>query len=422
MEMTLQRLETLIQPSTGLIDHLYELPAHPGEPQFHVHTGHLGNFSRLINPAGSQLLPVTMAGPADGSGSGITRSESTLRALAETLERYSSCIYDDRQFLWATAADLGGEALDLDTLPRCSDTEYAHPRCPVVPPDKHAPIRWVRGINLHDGRVAWIPAVLCYLNIPALARAERFCMPISTGCAAHTSIEDALLSGLCEVLERDAVTLTWLQRLPLPRIDAAAVDTGSLQTHFFDATTDLGIPTIYCVQQAPHNPKLTTVVGCDTALDPARSIEKLHREVASCRIALQAPRATATERDEFHSVYDGAMHTGSAAGREAFDFLLNSTRSRPLESMPRLTPGTLRGVLGRLKERGMEAYAVDLSTDEAIRVGMRVVRVIVPEAMPLSFSYRARFLGSPRLYEAPKRMGYAAKSEANLNPWPQPFA
>jgi ribosomal protein S12 methylthiotransferase accessory factor len=53
---------------------------------------------------------------------------------------------------------------------------------------------------------------------------------------------------------------------------------------------------------------------------------------------------------------------------------------------------------------------------------MTVVRAVVPGLQPLTFHYRARFLGSPRLYEAPARMGYPVRAEAELNAWPQPFA
>jgi ribosomal protein S12 methylthiotransferase accessory factor len=81
----------------------------------------------------------------------------------------------------------------------------------------------------------------------------------------------------------------------------------------------------------------------------------------------------------------------------------------------------LKVVLKRLRELRFDVYAADVSTDEAIRYGMRVVRVIVPALQPLSFHYRARYLGHPRLYEAPRRMGYRAWSERQLNHWPQPF-
>jgi ribosomal protein S12 methylthiotransferase accessory factor len=69
----------------------------------------------------------------------------------------------------------------------------------------------------------------------------------------------------------------------------------------------------------------------------------------------------------------------------------------------------------------MEAYAVDLTCDEAREIGMWVVRVIVPGLMPLSFVGAAQYRGTPRLYEAPVAMGYTAHAAADLNPWPQPF-
>lgn len=137
----------------------------------------------------SELAPgrfsQSRVGPIDGAGGGLDRQEACLRAMAEALERYSSSVYEERQFIWATANELGAEAIDLDTLPRCSEQEYAHPRCPIVPPDKEAPLRWVRGVSLMDGRVVWVPAVLVYLNLPFLSAGERICLPISTGCAAH---------------------------------------------------------------------------------------------------------------------------------------------------------------------------------------------------------------------------------------------
>ena len=61
-------------------------------------------------------------------------------------------------------------------------------------------------------------AARAYIDIPYLAIGERFALPISTGCAAHTDIAAALLSGLCEVIERDAIALLWLQRMAVPRL------------------------------------------------------------------------------------------------------------------------------------------------------------------------------------------------------------
>lgn len=53
---------------------------------------------------------------------------------------------------------------------------------------------------------------------------------------------------------------------------------------------------------------------------------------------------------------------------------------------------------------------------------MHVVKVLVPEAMPLSFVHSARYLGTPRLYRAPSAMGLTVHDEASINPEFQPFA
>jgi ribosomal protein S12 methylthiotransferase accessory factor len=75
-----------------------------------------------------------------------------------------------------------------------------------------------------------------------------------------------------------------------------------------------------------------------------------------------------------------------------------------------------------LASRGAEVVVVDLTTDEARQVDMRVVKVMVPEAMPLSFAHHARYLATPRLYSAPAAMGHPVHQEPDINPIPQPFA
>jgi len=51
-----------------------------------------------------------------------------------------------------------------------------------------------------------------------------------------------------------------------------------------------------------------------------------------------------------------------------------------------------------------------------------VVKAPVPGAGPLPFSPPARYLATPRLYEAPRAMGLTAHDEADINPVRQPFA
>jgi ribosomal protein S12 methylthiotransferase accessory factor len=426
------RLDDLVSPLGGLVSHVMQLPVEPSNPPLEVFSAELGDVSTVM----PKLCGPSCLGSLDGTGTSVDPDRSRIVAIAESLERYANSVYDERQFRVATADELGAEALDLDTVPRCSPAELADPACPVTQPNKSAPMRWIRGLNMRTGEPAWVPAVLVYMHFPAHG-AERITNPISTGAATHPDPAVAVCGGLCEVIERDAISLTWLQQLALPRLELDSVSPDlqryldlsaerDMSIHLFDATTDVGIPTVYGVSITPDHPSCRTVVACATSLDPQTAVAKAICEMVSVRIALNRAQPPSDDVRTFTGVADGAAYMCAPERAEAFDFLLNSPGRRLLSEMPTLSGGDpiadLRLVCSRLADCGMDAYVVDLTTDEALRAGMTVVRAIVPALQPLTFHYRARFLGHPRLYQAPARMGHPTRTEAELNAWPQPFA
>jgi ribosomal protein S12 methylthiotransferase accessory factor len=243
------------------------------------------------------------------------------------------------------------------------------------------------------------------------------------------------VTALCEIVERDALSLLWLQQLPVPRLELDRVPSelgpyleprgdGRARV-FFDATTDLGVPTIYGLDLADDR-RLATFAACTCDLDPVRALTKVACDLVGFRPLLEQVRATPSEPELFTRGVEAVTYMGAPERRHAFAFLLEAPARRLLSELPAVASGSsaddLELVLGRLRAAGMEAVAVDLTTDEARRAGLRVVRVIVPELQPLTFRLRARYLGHPRLFEAPPRLGYAPRAEHDLNPWPQPFA
>jgi ribosomal protein S12 methylthiotransferase accessory factor len=374
-----------------------------------------------------------------GAGSGLRAEDAELAALAEALERYSSSAWTDDQIRLATAAELGEEALDLATLPRCSATELADGRCPVRDPRADVPIRWVRGLSLMRGAPRWIPLALTHLYVDP-HEGEDFTIQISTGCAAHTDPHLAVVNGLCEAIERDAISIVWQQRLPLTPLaldgeddDLREVLARTAGRHhridLFDATGDIGVPTVYAVERAAHHPRVATVVMCATDPDPARAAVKVIKEAVACRTAIEAA-AEAThplvDPADCTSVLDGALYMAVPERAHAFRFLDPTRRPRPLTSLAdctRDTPAaTLAGIVERLDKLGFEAFVVDLTSDEAREAGFWVVKAIVPALQPLSFVARAQYRGHPRLYRAPVAMGFRSLPESHLNPFPQPIA
>ena len=445
----------LLESPFGLVSRSTELPQAAGEPVFAIWTGFLGDPSEALRSQRTWNHRAE-AGNFDGAGGAIDADRARHIAIVETMERYSSCSWTEEELVWDTPAGLGEAAIGPERWPACSATELADPDCGLIASDPRVPLRWVRGWSLTRGREVFVPAVLTYLNFPVRTPSEQFVNPISTGTAAHSDLREAVLGGLLEVIERDSIALTWLQRLRLP---AVAVDPSilgeevaeyhrvgtstELETHLFDATTDYGVPTLYAVQTSQVDPELAQVVAATCDIDPQRALAKIYRELASLRIALRShargPRAQEIKGQDL-TVVGGALADADLSMRHVFDFLLEG--ERPVHALDEIGtlpasrsradgvggsagsagPDPLEQVVTNLERAGAEAIVVDITTDEARQVGMHVIKALIPEAMPLSFSHHARYLATPRLYEAPRAMGLTVHDEVGINPVRQPFA
>jgi ribosomal protein S12 methylthiotransferase accessory factor len=409
-------------------------------PEFTVFSANLGHLTMTcpsIAADGGGIVSYL-----GGGGSDEDPELALVRCVAESAERYANSIHGEDAHILASANELGRAALDLDTLPKCSATELADPKCAVRSAVKDQPIRWVKGVSLTNGGDAiYVPKVLTHLYIKP-TEAEKFNYPISTGVAVHTSLAKALVSAICEVVERDAIALTWLARLPLPRIDIDCeipvnyrekfrrLDRSLLKAYFFDATTDVGVPTAYSVLALDAHPHLARFVSCSTEFNMMDACAKIVRESAASRTAFEDKRPLPTDMRDFMALEDGAAYMALAENRAAFEFLTGSERRRGLTQIMTAHAqkdqmndvDRLNWLIGRLKKLGMDVAAVDLTTDELRTVGLWAVRVVVPQLMPMSTSYRARFLAHPRLYEYARAAGLGALREQDINPYPQPFA
>jgi ribosomal protein S12 methylthiotransferase accessory factor len=421
-------LDRVVSARGGLVSTV--VPLAPAAGSYRICQAVLGDVAGVL----PGLAGISGRGALDGAGSGDELVRAADLAVVEAVERWSSTVVTPDQLVTASTEELGDTAIDMATVPRCSADELAHPRCPLVPfaPDQR--MRWVTGLDLTTGEPVLVPAVMTYLGMAQLDPAERWWLPISTGCAAHTDLAAALAGGLLEVVERDALSLTWLHRLPLPELEldlpevaeaaARANRPGAGHTRLFDATLDTGIPTVYAVNRSSG--PVATVVGAATAADASTAARKVLREVQSCRIALESAAPVGDDPDRFISATDGALWMAAPDRVREFDFLTEGTARRPISSLPVLPSRSpvelLRAAVAAVRAVGGRPVAVDLTTREARRAGLHVVRVIVPELQPMTFSLRARYLAHPRVQQGPAAAGHRPLPPAELNPLPQPMA
>lgn len=439
----LRGLGRLVSPY-GLVSRTAPLPVREGEPPFAVDLAYLGTPSRALDNLATWHRDEDV-GNADGAGTGLSGERARHIAIAEALERYSTCAWDESSFVTAAEDDLDEEHISPSQWPRCSPDELTAEGSHLVPYDPSVPIRWSRGWSLTRQRPVLVPAISVYLHMPYETPSERFTRGITTGAAVHSDVRTAVLNGLSEVVERDAIAIVWLQRLRLPalEVDPDRLDpvtrehhrigtSTDLEVRLFDATTDLGVPVIYAVQLSESDPALAQIVAATCDIDPQRALGKVYKELSSLRVALRGHLATRSddgatgETDATKvSVVGGAVRNGTRDRRHVFDFLLEGARStRDLSDLPTLAPGDdpLDAMVSRLAARDAEAVVVDITTDEARQVGMRAVKVVVPQAMPVSFMHGERYLDTPRLHDAPTAMGHERPRGSPVNPEQQPFA
>ncbi|MDO4233583.1 YcaO-like family protein [Pseudomonas sp.] len=406
-------------------------------PRFHSFIAHLGNlnlaFPHVSDYHGNRSGRVEMA----GCGADERPELAMVRAVAEAAERYSMSVFNKDDIVTASFAEVGSQGLSYESIACGSAAEYADPLSPLKRIDPHAPVRWVYGYSPLENRRRLVPLIMTHLFIRPWP-SEHFWLPISTGVAAHTDFAQAAVAAICEVIERDAIALTWLLRPTLPRIwlDEPApaehaekfyrLRESGLEQLFFDATSELGIPTVYGLQLKEGDPQAAQFINCTTGFNRWDGCAKLIRESAMGRSILALSLPIPDDVRDFVELEHGAIYMGRAEQRPAFDFLTGSNVVMPISRMSQpnvVTPREqLRYLLERLDAAGMEVVLVDLTTDELRDAGLRVIRAVIPALMPMSATYRARYLGHPRILQAQARQAEQSGREVEINPYPQPFA
>ncbi|MFZ0778005.1 MAG: TOMM precursor leader peptide-binding protein, partial [Xanthobacteraceae bacterium] len=414
---TVARFRKYVSPLTGVVSRLERIEADlPLNTNFHA----THNFSP---PA--ETVNDLRAGLGGGSfGKGSTAEQGEASALMEAIERYSGIFQGDeiRATRWFTDF-ASGEVIVPNKILLFSDAQYRQRQAPMpdsdhmptpAPFDRSGEIEWSPVWSLRDQRFKYLPTTLLYFFYrgPAAQLAD------SNGCAAGNTLEEAIVQGFLELVERDAYAIWWYNRVQRPQVDLAQFGDSyvyDLQNQLaesgrrlwvLDVTSDLGIPTYVAVTHWMQNGQENIEFGSGAHFDP--------------RIALL--RAL-TELNQFLSI--GLM--GGGSGEKSS---LDGTTPLRLRDYPYLTPGgdspvhygaglkfeqldargQVTACVALAKRAGLDFLVLDQTRAD---IEVPVVRVIVPG---LRHFYR-RFAPG-RLYDVPVKLGWRDRplTENELNP------
>ncbi|TAY30958.1 hypothetical protein ELH88_27605 (plasmid) [Rhizobium ruizarguesonis] len=271
--------------------------------------------------------------------------------------------------------------IDLDNVARCAPGEIGS-----------SPIAWCTGLDILSGSSVFVPWWLVGLD----HRGERPAgfEQSSDGLASGNTPSEAVLHGLCELVERDAWALTQLkspERLRESRIDPASfgdavidvmtdrITRAGMKLLLLDMTTDIGVPAFLAVIMPGNlsdrvDARWSHVCGgCGCHPDPVRAALRAITEAAQSRLT-----AIAGSRDDFSPrIYQRLDR--SAAMQQVVELCEGDGRMRSFQARHR-RPATIQESIGHIADRltatGIEQIVVVPFPHRALPIS--VVRVIVP--------------------------------------------
>jgi ribosomal protein S12 methylthiotransferase accessory factor len=348
-------------------------------------------ITRLANITGLDCIgiPVVVAvrpasrGLATAQGKGIDLASAKASALMEAIENWHAERVETITRL-DTFEELrrDGTVIDIKGLPHRQGRNPESPR----------PIVWIQAHELMADAERWVPweAVSCDFS-SSLVRQSTF-LQTTNGLASGNHVLEAIVHGLCELIERDAVTLhdyASRSHRATRQIDLRTVDDdhcndmlrqfreGGVDVAVWECTSDIGIPVLSALildtpsaqRWSPRGP--FRGYGCH-----------LMRNVALLRALTEAAQSRLTyisgSRDDLFHERFRTLQRMEEERRLASH--MTSVAARSFTEVPNIEHPTfnadLEDMLGRLRTAGLTEVAVfDLTRSD---LGVPVVKVLVP--------------------------------------------
>ncbi|MBG0829783.1 YcaO-like family protein [Planomonospora sp. ID67723] len=428
---------SIADPLTGIVTWSADLEIERSDPDVFVTVAQSGNLVGYGLPEQAT---------ANGSGAGLTREAARRAAVGESAERYACAFVHPEDLTLASYSELHGAgtaAVPPERWALFTGEQYETSRYTGFADDTS--IAWTAADNLTSGGRTLVPASLVHMPYPRqfADRGEQIVAEaVSTGTACAPIRAEAIMGGLCEVIERDAFMIVWRNRLSRPRIviDEASglletfgsrFDRPWLDYRLWYTTLDLSVPACFGLLRDKRHSPARTVVGGACHPDPARAVLKTLLELTQ---GLQwMAHARNRERRSFPSfddvrTFEDRMHLYAFGGLdEAFGFLDRDGGRVRLSAIPSLAAPNPGAAVDRcceaVEQAALEPLAVDLTSADLEACGLFVVKVLIPECVPMEGDHRLPFLGGDRWRDVPVRLGlrHSPTPLHAINPFPHPY-
>ncbi|MDR2873963.1 MAG: YcaO-related McrA-glycine thioamidation protein [Methanobrevibacter sp.] len=337
-----------------------------------------------LDSVGIPVFTAVRPNSQDGSvsvyaGKGATKSQAKASAMMEAYERYSAERQesDDERIIVSSFKDLPN-SIDLNSLNLPKDINYDD--------DK---IEWIKSKEINTGKEYYVPAngvFHPYLNSSYL----KLFRSNTNGLASGNVLEEAILHGIFEVVERDAWSIFELTKINNKEIELndfknpLIIDMlekfkkRDIDIKLMNLTADVNIVTIAASSddKSLKDPALLTL-GIGTHLNPEIAVLRALSELAQSRVTqIHGTREDTTRVDFMRKAgYERMKRINKAYFQHEEEKInINDIKDQSSNSLKKNIDISTQ----QLKKASLNKILfTDLTKSE---IGVNAVRVIIPEA------------------------------------------
>jgi ribosomal protein S12 methylthiotransferase accessory factor len=368
-----------------------------------LQTGLEVQFARVNAPGGaffnSSVRLFDPEGPAQDKhffGKGISTTQALASAFMELIERFSSRKLADDLVIESPFNQLRGDVRDPGEFCLPAESPYR--------PDQ--PIEWAWGYSLTRQQPVLVPANLVFFPYETDTPQKSICWSDSNGLASGNCLEEAILHGILEVVERDALYIMEFNRLRMPDLHIDSfndepiqgllenLEQAGIQCFFKSIGNDVAIPTIGVLLQGTQNGAPHYSYAAGTHLKPQLALSRALTEAVQLYpdCATYDAWISSGNLDHYHEAGKGRVLFSSLADFSTDDLKTN-----------------IDVCVDILKRCGAEVIVVDLSLPE---LPFSVVRVCATHLQPYCNIDNRRL--SRRLSEVPVKLGFRGADQIQI--------
>ena len=415
---TVARFRKHVSPLTGVVSQLERIKSE--QP---ADLGFLARHNFAPRPEALDAPQARLIG--DSYGKGSTAEECEASALMQAVERYCGIFQGDEIRTTRRFADFPeGDAILPNDILLLSEAQHAQGRDRPSRSgeglrrfDPSAEMEWSPVWSLRDERFKHLPTGLLYFFHDAPG--DQGISADTNGCAAGNRVEEAIIHGFLELVERDACAIWWYNRLRRAEIDLDELGDDYLRDvraryaamgrglWVLDVTSDLGIPAVVAVahwqKDARDCVRFAAGAHFDLRIATLRAVTKLNQSLTVDRMTHRPGGQPDEDGDALPVPLRKTAYLlphGKAPVR----------RARPSRFASLDRREQVLACVKLARRFGLDFLVLDQTRPD---IQVPVVRVIVPGLRHLH-----RRFAPGRLYDVPVKLGLRKRplQEAELNP------